>query len=150
MSDAPKDVQMIHAGLCTVVDPWGALPIFGHTVDGNRNGHTAVAEQLALAKKHLKLTELTLISDRGTFSAGHLLRLSQSGFAAIAAAPWDDFRSLFDEQRTKLKWKRASYLSIEQQRRRQCRETSRRNTTIWRSCGTRSSSGSRAPRFLAG
>jgi transposase len=118
MSDAPKDVQMIHAGLCTVVDQWGALPIFGHTVDGNRNGHTAVAEQLALAKKHLKLTELTFISDRGTFSAGHLLRLSQSGFAAIAAAPWDDFRSLFDEQRTKLKWKRASYLSIEQQRRR--------------------------------
>jgi transposase len=118
MSDAPKDVQMIHAGLCTAVDKWGALPIFGHTVDGNRNGHTAVAEQMALVKKHLKLTELTLISDRGTFSAGHLLRLSQAGFAAIAAAPWDDFRLLFDEQRTSLKWKRASYLSIEQQRRR--------------------------------
>ena len=118
MSDAPKDVQMIHAGLCTVVDQWGALPIFGHTVDGNCNGHTAVAEQLALVRKHLKLTELTMISDRGTFSAGHLLRLSQAGFAAIAAAPWDDFRALFDEQRTKLKWKRASYLSIEQQRRR--------------------------------
>jgi transposase len=118
MSDAPKDVQMIHAGLCTVVDQWGALPIFGHTVDGNRNGHTAAAEQLALIQKHLKPAELTFISDRGTFSAGHLLRLSQSGFAAIAAAPWDDFRPLFDEQRAKLRWKQASYLSIEQQRRR--------------------------------
>ncbi len=118
LSDAPKDVQMIHAGLCTVVDEWGALPIFGHTVDGNRNGHTAAAEQLALLKKHLKLAELTFISDRGTFSAGHLLRLSQSGFAAIAAAPWDDFRALFDEQQKRLKWKRASYLSIEQKRRR--------------------------------
>jgi transposase len=118
MSDAPKDVQMIHAGLCTVVDQWGALPIFGHTVDGNRNGHTAAAEQLALLQKHLKPAELTFISDRGTFSAGHLLRLSQSGFAAIAAAPWDDFRALFDEQQAKLHWKRASYLSIEQQRRR--------------------------------
>lgn len=118
MSDAPQDVQMIHAGLCTIVDEWGALPIFGHTVDGNRNGHTAAAEQLALLQKHLKPTELTFISDRGTFSAGHLLRLSQAGFAAIAAAPWDDFRALFDEQRTTLKWKRASYLSIEQQRRR--------------------------------
>ena len=118
MSDAPKDVQMIHAGLCTVVDQWGALPIFGHTVDGNRNGHTAAAEQLALLQKHLKPAELTFISDRGTFSAGHLLRLSQSGFAAIAAAPWDDFRALFDEQQAKLRWKRASYLSIEQQRRR--------------------------------
>ena len=118
MSDAPKDVQLIHAGLCTVVDEWGPLPIFGHTVDGNRNGHTAVAEQLALLKKHLKLTELTLISDRGTFSIGHLLRLYQSGFAAIAAAPWDEFSHLFDEQQKQLKWKRASYLSIEQQRRR--------------------------------
>lgn len=118
MSGAPQDVQMIHAGLCTVVDEWGPLPIFGHTVAGNQNGHTAVAEQLALAKKHLKLTELTLISDRGTFSAGHLLRLREAGFAAIAAAPWDDFRALFDQQQEKLKWKQASYLSIEQQRRR--------------------------------
>lgn len=120
MSDAPNDVRMIHAGLCTIVDEWGPLPIFGHTVDGNHNGHTAVAEQLALLKKHLKPAELTFISDRGTYSAGHLLRLSQSGFAAIAAAPWKDFRALFDEQQKqkKLNWKQASYLSIEQQRRR--------------------------------
>lgn len=118
MSDAPKDVQMIHAGLCTVVDQWGALPIFGHTVDGNRNGHTAAAEQLALLKKLLKPAELIFISDRGTFSAGHLLRALQAGYSAITAAPWDDFRALFDEQRNRLKWKQASYLSIEQQRRR--------------------------------
>jgi transposase len=118
MSDAPKDVQMIHAGLCTVVDELGALPIFGHTVDGNKNGHTAVAEQLALLKKHLQPPELTMISDRGTFSAGHLLRLSDAGYQAIAAAPWDDFRVLFDEQWEKLTWKEATYLSLEQQRRR--------------------------------
>jgi len=120
MSDAPNDVRMIHAGLCTVVDEWGPLPIFGHTVDGNQNGHTAVAEQLALLKKHLKPAELTFISDRGTFSVGHLLRLSQSGFAAIAAAPWKDFRALFDErqEQNELHWERATYLSIEQQRRR--------------------------------
>lgn len=118
MSDAPKDVQMIHAGLCTVVDEWGALPIFGHTVSGNENGHTAVEQQLALLKKHLRLPELTLISDRGTFSVGHLLRLSDAGYQAIAAVPWDDYRSLFDEQFKKLSWKKASYLSLEQQRRR--------------------------------
>jgi len=118
MSDAPKDVQMIHAGLCTVVDEFGALPIFGHTVAGNQNGHTAVAEQLALLIKHLNPPELTMISDRGTFSAGHLLRLSDSGYHAIAAAPWDDFRSVFDEQWEKLTWEKATYLSLEQQRRR--------------------------------
>ena len=118
MSDAPKDVRMIHAGLCTVVDELGALPIFGHTVGGNQNGHTAVAEQLALLKKHLHPPELTMISDRGTFSVGHLLRLSDSGYHALAAAPWDDFRWLFDEQWDKLTWNQATYLSLEQQRRR--------------------------------
>jgi transposase len=110
---------LIHAGLCTVVDEWGPLPIFGHTVSGNDNGHTAVAEQLALLRKHLRPTELTMISDRGTFSVGHLLRLEEAGYHAIVAAPWDEFRPLFDQQRPGLKWKKASYLSIEQQRRRQ-------------------------------
>lgn len=118
MSDAPKDVQLVHAGLCTIVDEFGALPIFGHTVAGNQNGHTAITEQLALIQKHLRPPELTLISDRGTFSAGHLLRLSDAGYEALVAAPWDDFRPLLDEQWNKLKWKKASYLSIEQQRRR--------------------------------
>ncbi len=74
--------------------------------------------QLALIKEHLKPPALTIISDRGTFSVGHLLRLDESGYDAIAAAPWDDFRSLFDEHRPKLQWKQAGYLSIEQQRRR--------------------------------
>ena len=118
MSDAPKDVRMIHAGLCTIVDELGPLPIFGHTVAGNQNGHTAVSEQLALLKKHLRPPELTMISDRGTFSVGHLLRLSDSGYQAIAAAPWNEFRSLFDEQWNSLTWKKATYLSLEQQRRR--------------------------------
>ena len=118
MSDTPQGVQLLHAGLCTVVDEWGPLPIFGHTVSGNENGHTAVAEQLALLRKHLRPPELTMISDRGTFSVGHLLRLEDAGYHAIVAAPWDEFRPLFDKQRAGLKWKKAGYLSIEQQRRR--------------------------------
>jgi len=118
MSGEAKDVQLIHAGLCTLVDELGPLPIFGHTVAGNQNGHTAIAEQLALIRKHLKPPALTMISDRGTFSAGHLRRLAEAGYDALAAAPWDDFRALFDEHWTSLKWKQASYLSIEQQRRR--------------------------------
>lgn len=118
MSNAPQDVRLIHAGLCTLVDELGPLPIFGHTVGGNQNGHTAIAEQLTLLRKHLRPPKLTMISDRGTFSAGHLLRLHDSGYQAIAAAPWDDFQALFDQHRTKLRWKQASYLSIEQQRRR--------------------------------
>jgi transposase len=116
--DAPDGALMIHAGLCTHVDAFGPVPLFGHTVDGNQNGHTAVAEQFALLRKHLRPTELTLFSDRGTFSVGHLLRLSDENFHAVCSAPWNEFRPLFEQQRATLTWRQASYLSLEQQRRR--------------------------------
>ena len=101
--DAPKGSLMIHAGLSTYVDEYGPLPLFGHTIDGNQNGRKAVDEYLALIRKHLKPTTLTMISDRGTFSVGHLLRLQAEGFHAICSAPWGDFRDLFDKQRKKLR-----------------------------------------------
>jgi transposase len=115
--DAPQGALMIHAGLCTQVDEFGPLPLFGHTVDGNQNGRTAVAEQFALLRKHLPHVKLTMYSDRGTFSAGHLRRLTSEGFHAVCSVPWDEFRPLFDQQGN-LAWKTASFLSIEQQRRR--------------------------------
>jgi hypothetical protein len=126
--DAPDGALMIHAGLTTIVDEFGPLPFFGHTVDGNQNGHTAVAEGLALMWKHLRLQKITLISDRGTFSVGHLLRLWNAGgdgdktnhSYALCAAPWSVVHELFDQTRTQLKFQRASYLSREQQRRRDC------------------------------
>ena len=122
-SDAPNGSQMIHAGLCTVVDEFGPLPIFGHTIDGNQNGRTAVAEQFALWQKYLKFPKVTMFSDRGTFSVGHLLRLKDADGHAVCSAPWNEFQSLFDQQRSSLKWKTASFLSIEQQRRRQANST---------------------------
>jgi hypothetical protein len=116
--DAPRGSLMVHAGLLTYVDEFGPLPFFGHTVDGNQNGRTAIDEQMALIRKHLKLQEITMISDRGTFSVGHLLRLKAEDSYAICSAPWGEFKELFDRQRKSLSWKKASYLSIEQQRRR--------------------------------
>ncbi len=118
LSDAPADVQLIHAGLGMVVDQFGPVPIFGHTGDGNQNGHTAVAEQLALPKKYLQPPALTLSSDRGAFSVGHLLRLHADGFHAVAAAPREEFRPPFDQHQDSLTWQRASYLSRERHRRR--------------------------------
>jgi transposase len=117
--DAPRGSLMAHVGLLTHVDEFGPLPFFGHTVDGNQNGRTAVDEQLALMRKHLKFQELTMISDRGTYSVGHLLRLKTENSYAICSAPWREFKELFDQHRKKLTWKKASYLSIEQQRRRE-------------------------------
>jgi transposase len=118
MEDAAHGGRMIHAGLCTIVDEFGPLPIYGHTVSGNQNGRTAVAEQFALIVKHLQPPELTMISDRGTYSILHLARMRREGFESLCSAPWDDFRELYDQHRQTLKWNRASYLSLEQQRRR--------------------------------
>lgn len=118
MEDAAHGALMVHAGLCTHVDEYGPLPIYGHTVSGNQNGHSAIGEQVALIQKHLKPPELTMISDRGTYSIVHLARLRRESFDALCSAPWGDFRALYDEHRDELRWNRASYLSIEQQRRR--------------------------------
>jgi hypothetical protein len=116
--DAPKGSLMVHVGVCTMVDQFGPLPFFGHTVDGNQNGRTAVDEQLGLMCKHLKPKQMTLFSDRGTYSVGHLLRLKDANSYAVCSAPWGEFRSLFEKHRKTLTWKTASYLSMEQQRRR--------------------------------
>lgn len=118
MEDAAHGGRMVHAGLCTHVDEFGPLPIYGHTVGGNQNGHSAIGEQFGLIQKHLKPPELTMISDRGTYSIVHLARMRNEGFDALCSAPWGDFRGLYDEHRHELTWNRASYLSLEQQRRR--------------------------------
>jgi hypothetical protein len=88
MEDAAHGGRMVHAGICTHVDEFGPLPIYGHTVSGNQNGRSSVAEQFALIKKHLRPPELTMISDRGTYSIVHLARMKNEGFDALCSAPW--------------------------------------------------------------
>ena len=119
---AAPNTKLVHAGLCVAVDALGAVPLFGHVTDGNHNGHTAIAEQLDLLQAHLPRRRL-LISDRGTFSARHVARCQREGFAVLCSAPWADYRALYDSQQAHLRWQRASYLSLEQQRRRACAST---------------------------
>ncbi len=123
MDNVPPGSRMIHVGLGVLVDQFGPLPICGHTIDGNQNGRTAVHEQTALLGAHYPTLKLTMISDRGTYSAAHLLRLEAAGCHAICSVPWGEFRELFDLQRKSLSWKQASYLSIEQQRRQDTQST---------------------------
>jgi hypothetical protein len=59
-----------------------------------------------------------MISDRGTFSAGHAARLAGHGYHALCSVPWGDYRGLYDAHESRLHWQEASYLSIEQRRRR--------------------------------
>jgi hypothetical protein len=115
---AERDTKMIHVGLCSVVDDLGAVPIFGHTLDGNHNGKTGVAQQFHLLQQYLRPDPLLLISDRGTYSAGHVARLHHAGHQVLCSVPWKDFQAVYDQQRDHLHWRRASYLSLEQQRRR--------------------------------
>jgi len=110
---------MIHAGLCSVVDDQGAVPIFGHTLSGNHNGKTGIAQQFQLLQDYLHPDPLLMISDRGTYSAAHVARLRRAGHDALCSVPWSDFKLLFQQHRERLFWNNASYLSVEQKRRRQ-------------------------------
>jgi transposase len=120
---AAHDAKMIHAGLCSVVDDLGAVPIFGHILSGNHNGKTGIAQQFQLLQDYLHPEPLLMISDRGTYSAAHVARLEDAGHHVLCSVPWRDFKPLFRQQRDQLLWNNASFLSVEQKRRRQCNST---------------------------
>jgi transposase len=114
-----SDVKLVQVGVTAVVDEHGAMPVFGHLLDGNRNGHPAIEQQFGLLQQYLPpVRDLLMVSDRGTFSAAHVARLHRHGAHVLCSVPWPDYRALFDQHRAALHWHRASYLSIEQQRRR--------------------------------
>src|SRR5262249_22146256 len=114
------DTKMLQAGQLAVVDAHGALPVLAHCLDGNRNGNPAIRQTFALAQHHLPLADdLLLFSDRGTCSVEHITRLHRLGYAAVCAAQWQDYRAIYDAHAEQLRWRRASFLSIEQRRRRQ-------------------------------
>lgn len=117
---AARDAKMIHAGLCSVVDDLGAVPICGHTLSGNDNGKTGIAQQFQFLQEYLHPEPLLLISDRGTYSAAHVARLDRAGYHTLCSVPWGDFKPLFQQQRQQLFWNCASFLSVEQKRRRAC------------------------------
>jgi hypothetical protein len=113
------DAKLIQVGLTSVVDDLGAVPLLGQCLDGNHNGHTAIRQQCdwLLAQGLLRPGSL-MISDRGTFSVEHVARLHRHGCHVLCSVPWADYRELYDSHAGRLNWRRASYLSLEQQRRR--------------------------------
>jgi len=117
---AAHDLKIVHAGVSVAMDAHGAVPILVHASAGNHNGHTTIAEQFELLQEHIHPPGLLLVSDRGTFSAGHVARCHRDGVAVLCSAPWNDYRALYDAHAARLPWQSASYLSLEQQRRRAC------------------------------
>ena len=115
---------MIQVGLTAVVDSQGGLPVFSQCLDGQRNGRRAIAEQFQLLQQHMPLpTGLLMISDRGTYSADHVSRLHRHGYFALCSMRWNDYQAVYDDHADLLHWQQASFLSIEQRRRRQCNST---------------------------
>ncbi len=113
------DRKMMQIGQLAVVDDYGALPVLAHCLDGNQNGHPAIHETFLLAQQHLALPDhMFLISDRGTHSLEHLVRLHNAGYSALCPGQWKDYRAIYDANFHKLDWQPASFLSLEQQRRR--------------------------------
>ena len=116
--------RMVQAGVSALVDEHGAIPVFNQILDGNRNGFPGIREQYQLLKQHLPLpNDLLMVSDRGTFSAEHVARLWRHGHHVLCSVPWNDYRGLYDAQAPTLQWQTASYLSIQQRRRRETNST---------------------------
>jgi hypothetical protein len=67
--------------------------------------------------------DFLLVSDRGTCSAEHLATLREHGHYGLCAGQWQDYLPLYERLADRLNWQKASYLSREQQRRRQCNST---------------------------
>jgi Domain of unknown function (DUF4277) len=113
------DAKLIQVGITSVVDELGAVPLLGQCLDGNHNGHTAIRQQCdwLLAEGLLRPGAL-MISDRGTFSVEHVARLHRHDCRVLCSVPWGDYRELYDTHEACLHWQQASYLSLEQQRRR--------------------------------
>ena len=112
--------KMVQFGMTSVVDDLGPIPIACHLFDGNRNGHTGVKEQYQLMRQTLKLPDnLLLVSDRGTCSAEHFATLRRHGHYGLCAGQWQDYRCVYEANAASLNWQEASYLSLEQQRRRE-------------------------------
>jgi hypothetical protein len=113
------DAKLIQVGVTSVVDELGAVPLLGQCLDGNQNGHTAIRQQCDwLRAAGLFRPGALMISDRGTFSIDHVARLHRHGGHVLCSVPWGDYRELYDTNAAHLNWQRASYLSREQQRRR--------------------------------
>jgi transposase len=114
------DEKLIHVGITAAVDDLGALPLLGQCLDGNHNNHTAIRQQSEwLLDQGLLSPGALLVSDRGTFSVEHIARLHRHGCRVLCSAPRADYQALYDAQAGRLSWRRASFLSLEQQRRRE-------------------------------
>jgi transposase len=113
--------RIVHMSVTAAVDDFGAIPLFANPVPGNQNGHTAIAEAFHLLEQYLPLPDrLVMISDRGTYSLPHVARLHDADYQVLCSAPWDEFQGLYQRHQDQLNWRQASFLSIEQQRRRDC------------------------------
>ena len=85
-----------------LVEQDGALPVLAHCLDGNQNGHPAIHETFLLAQQHLALPDhMFLISDRGTHSLEHLVRLHNAGYSALCPGQWKDYRAIYDANRAR-------------------------------------------------
>src|SRR6516165_7290477 len=55
------DAKMIHAGLFSVVDDLGAVPLFGNALSGNINSHAAAAQQFPLLQEYVQPAPLLMV-----------------------------------------------------------------------------------------
>jgi len=83
--------KLLQVGSTAYVDELGAVPVLGHCLDGQRNGHTAM-QQTSEWLHALGFLEpgTLLVSDRITYSLDSVARLHRSDCQVLCSVPWDN------------------------------------------------------------
>src|SRR5207237_5356568 len=97
----------------------GVVPGRVHSIAATPYHPPAIHDAPDLASQHPHSPHDALfISDRGTCSIEHIARLHRNSYQVLCAANWKDYRAIYDAHADRLDWQQATFLSIEQQRRR--------------------------------
>jgi len=98
-----KDIKLVHAGLCSVVDDFGAVPLVGTLSAATTTAelHQPVLPSPGNYHPQLLANPILMISDRGTYSVRHVARLYHANHHALCSVPWGDFQALFEQHRSR-------------------------------------------------
>lgn len=112
--------KTVHVDLLFATDEYGGVPIFAHVQSGNENGISGISETLSIMREKLPIARTMVVGDAGTFSARQIKRATDNGMSIVLGFPRKIAKIHYETRRAALQWFEASYLSQEQQRRREC------------------------------
>jgi transposase len=120
-SELKKGIKVARVGVNLANDGKGPVPFFYHTADGSANDHISTAKNLQHLLKFVKPKRLLQIGDRGNFSVGQAIKLSEKRFYFIYSLPWsEELAHLYSSRKPSMV--EASFRSLAEKRKRKAKK----------------------------